>query len=128
MIAYIKTALTLKDPRNFLFFPRNPEGKRAAADYLSRLKERTDNRYKRISLQAFSAQLRAIRAAGKSKPDDLSAITQPVFVANGENDLMVASSNSADMARRMPNARLTSTSTPDTAASSSITRRSYPRC
>jgi 2,4-dienoyl-CoA reductase-like NADH-dependent reductase (Old Yellow Enzyme family) len=32
---------------------------------------------------------------------------EPVLVANGDNDLMVASSNSADMARRMPNARLT---------------------
>jgi pimeloyl-ACP methyl ester carboxylesterase len=53
------------------------------------------------------AQLKAIRAAGTSTPDDLSKITQPVFVANGDNDLMVASSNSADMARRMPNARLT---------------------
>ena len=71
------------------------------------MKERTENRDKRISLQAFGAQLKAIRAAGKSKPDDLSAITQPVFVANGDNDLMVASSNSADMARRMPNAHLT---------------------
>jgi pimeloyl-ACP methyl ester carboxylesterase len=30
-----------------------------------------------------------------------------VFVANGDHDLMVASSHSADMARRLPNARLT---------------------
>ena len=107
VIAYLKAALTLSDPRNFLFFPRNAEGKRAAADYLKRLKERTEGRDKRISLQAATAQLRAIRAAGNSTPDDLSAITHPVFVANGDNDLMVASSNSADMARRMPNAHLT---------------------
>jgi pimeloyl-ACP methyl ester carboxylesterase len=106
-LAYLKSALTLKDPRNFLFFPRDAEGKVAAAAYLGRLKERTDDRDNRISLQAFGAQLRAIRAAGKSAPDDLSAINHPVLVANGDNDLMVASSNSADMARRMPNARLT---------------------
>jgi pimeloyl-ACP methyl ester carboxylesterase len=99
VIAYLKAALTLSDPRNFLFFPRNAEGKRAAADYLKRLKERTEGRDKRISLQAATA--------GNSTPDDLSAITHPVFVANGDNDLMVASSNSADMARRMPNAHLT---------------------
>jgi pimeloyl-ACP methyl ester carboxylesterase len=30
-----------------------------------------------------------------------------VFVANGDRDLMVSSSLSADMARRLPNARLT---------------------
>ena len=104
--AYLKAALTFSDPRNFLFFPRTDEGKRAASDYLNRLKERTRNRDKRISMQARIAQLKAIRHAGQSQPDDLSVITQPVFIANGDNDLMVASSHSADMARRLPNARL----------------------
>jgi pimeloyl-ACP methyl ester carboxylesterase len=33
-------------------------------------------------------------------------ITAPVFVANGDHDLMVDSRHSADMARRMPNATL----------------------
>jgi pimeloyl-ACP methyl ester carboxylesterase len=107
VIAYLKAALTLSDPRNFLFFPRTPEGKRAAKDYFSRLKERTKDRDKPISLQARRAQLKAIQTAGLSAPDDLSVITQPVFVANGDRDLMVDSSLSADMARRLPNAQLT---------------------
>lgn len=107
VIAYIKAALTLSDARNFLFFPRTPEGKRAAKDYFARLRERTTNRDKKISLQARRAQLKAIMTAGTSAPDDLSVITQPVFVVNGDNDLMVASSHSADMARRLPNAKLT---------------------
>lgn len=107
VIAYLKAALTLSDPRNFLFFPRTLEGRRAAKDYFSRLKERTEDRDKPISLQARRAQLKAIRTAGLSAPDDLSVITQPVFVANGDRDLMVDSSLSADMARRLPNARLT---------------------
>jgi pimeloyl-ACP methyl ester carboxylesterase len=106
-VANLKAALTLKDSRNYLFFPRTPEGKRAAKDYFARLKERKTGRDKRISLQARLAQVKAIRAAGRSQPDDLSLITQPVFVANGDHDLMVASSHSADMARRLPNARLT---------------------
>ena len=105
--AYLKAALTLKDSRNYLFFPRNPAGKRAAKDYLTRLKERKAGRDKRVSLQARFAQLKAIRAAGKSGPDDLSLIKQPVFVANGDHDLMVDRSHSAAMARRLPNARLT---------------------
>jgi pimeloyl-ACP methyl ester carboxylesterase len=104
--AYLKSALTLKDARTFLFFPRDAEGKRAAKDYLARLKERTRNRDKGISLQARRAQLKAIRAAGMHEPDDLSLITHPVFVANGDHDLMVASSHSEDMARRIPNSRL----------------------
>lgn len=107
VFAYLKAALTLSDARNFLFFPRTPEGKRAAKDYFSRLKERSEGRDKPISLQARRAQLKAIRTAGLIAPDDLSVIEQPVFVANGDHDLMVASSLSADMARRLPNAKLT---------------------
>lgn len=105
-LAYLKALLTLSDPRNFLFFPRNAEGKQAAADYLHRLKERTHHRDKRISIQAAVAQVRAIRHAGRAQPDDLSVVTQPVLVTNGDDDLMVATSLSADMARRLPNAQL----------------------
>lgn len=104
--AYLKAALTRSDPRNFLFFPRSPEGKRAASQYLGRLKERTQNRDKKISLQAGIAQIKAIRHAGKCDPDDLSVIAHPVLVANGDHDLMVDSSHSADMAGRLPNAQL----------------------
>ena len=39
-------------------------------------------------------------------PDDLSQIKQPILVANGDNDLMVASALSADMVKRLPNAEL----------------------
>jgi len=106
VVAYLKAALTLSDPRNFLFFPRSADGKRAANDYFSRLKQRRTDRDKPISMQARRAQLQAIRAAGRSAPDDLSVITQPVFVANGDRDLMVDSRHSADMARRLPNAKL----------------------
>jgi pimeloyl-ACP methyl ester carboxylesterase len=107
VMAYVKAALTWSDARNFLFFPRTPEGRRAAKDYFAGLKERTKDRDKAISLQARHAQLKAIRQWGLSTPDDLSAIQQPVLVANGDKDLMVDSGLSADMARRLPNARLT---------------------
>lgn len=106
-LAYLKSALTWSDARNFLFFPRTSEGKRAAREYFAALKERTTDRDRPISLQARRAQLAAIKTAGLSEPDDLSRITQPVLVANGDHDLMVASHLSADMARRLPNARLT---------------------
>jgi len=105
--AYTRAALTLRDPRHFLFFNRSATGKRAATDYMARLKERTAERDKRISMQARLAQLKAIREAGLGTPHDLSKITQPVFVANGDNDVMVASSHSADLAARIPNAKLT---------------------
>jgi pimeloyl-ACP methyl ester carboxylesterase len=36
----------------------------------------------------------------------LSGIQQPALVVNGEDDRMVPSSNSVDLARRLPNAQL----------------------
>lgn len=105
--AYTKAALTRLDPRHFLFFNRNAVGKRAATDYIARLKERTTDRDKPISHQARIAQLLAIREAGLGEPRDLSKISQPTFVANGGNDVMVASSQSHTLAERIPNAELT---------------------
>lgn len=71
------------------------------------LQERTTDRDKPISQQARLAQLLAIREAGLGKPHNLSSITQPTFVANGDNDVMVASSQSYALAERIPNAQLT---------------------
>jgi pimeloyl-ACP methyl ester carboxylesterase len=104
--AYVKGALTWKDPKHYLFFTRTPEGKQAARHYMSRLKERTTDRDRRISPLAIRAQLKAIKAFGNREPHDLTAVRQPVLVANGDQDVMVASSHSADMARRLPNAQL----------------------
>ena len=105
--AYAKAFATRSDPRHFLFFPRDEVGKTAAKEYFARLAERTQDLDRPISRQAALAQLRAITAAGLHAPDDLSAIKAPVLIANGDHDLMVASAHSADMARRLPNARLT---------------------
>jgi pimeloyl-ACP methyl ester carboxylesterase len=106
VLAYVKAALTLRDPKHFLFFPRTPQGKKAATDYMARLKERTENRDKRISLKAMRAQLTAIRAAGVQQPHDLHTVHQPVLVANGDHDVMVASAMSTELAKRLPNAEL----------------------
>lgn len=104
--AYLKATLSRKDPRHFLFFPRTAEGKKAAAAYFDRLAERSGDRDAKISLQARLAQLRAIVAGGKASPDDLSVITQPALVANGDNDVMVASKHSVELAERIPDARV----------------------
>ncbi len=104
--AYFKAFVSRKDPRHFLFFPRTAEGKKAANDYFARLAERTQDRDRPISRQARLAQLRAITGAGLHAKDDLSTIKIPVFVANGDKDLMVASEHSADMAARFPDATL----------------------
>ena len=75
---------------------------------MARLKERTEDRDKRdLTCRPGVAQLKAIRAAGLRRPTTSGRSRQPVFVANGDNDVMVASSLSADLARRIPNAKLT---------------------
>jgi pimeloyl-ACP methyl ester carboxylesterase len=104
--AMLRGALTFKDPKTYLFFTRTPNGRTAAREFLKRLKERKENRDKAISPIAFRAQLKAIHAWAKQRPSDLSSIQQPVLVANGDHDLMVPSSNSDDLVRRLPNARL----------------------
>ena len=53
-----------------------------------------------------SVKLKAIHAWGLQKPDDLSLIQHPVLVANGDSDKMMPSTNSVDLARRLPNAEL----------------------
>jgi pimeloyl-ACP methyl ester carboxylesterase len=45
-----------------------------------------------IKLKAFRTQLKAIKKWGRGTPDDLSKITQPTLVANGDNDRMVLDS------------------------------------
>jgi pimeloyl-ACP methyl ester carboxylesterase len=108
-ITYLDIArgqLTRRDPKEFLFFTRTPNGRAAAKEFLARLKERTEDRDKAISLRSLRAQLKAIHRWGKQKPADLSSIHQPVLVANGESDRMVPSQNSVDLDRRLPNGQL----------------------
>jgi pimeloyl-ACP methyl ester carboxylesterase len=102
----IKGALTFKHPEYYLFFTTTANGRRSAKEFLKRLKERTENRVKPVSITAFISQMKAIHAWGLQEPDDLSIIQQPVLVANGESDKMVPSSNSVDLAQRLLNAEL----------------------
>jgi pimeloyl-ACP methyl ester carboxylesterase len=102
----VSGALTLKDPKTYLFFTRTSNGRAAAREFSARLKERTDDRDKAISPIAFRAQLKAIHAWATQQPSDLSGIRHPVLVANGDQDRMVPSRNSIDLVRRLPNARL----------------------
>jgi len=101
------TALaTFKDPKELLFFTRTTNGKSEAKAFVKRLQERTDDRDKAITLRAFRTQLKAIHAWGLERAADLSRIQHHVLVANGDDDRMVPTGNSYDLARRLPNATL----------------------
>ncbi|MGD9934350.1 MAG: alpha/beta fold hydrolase [Dehalococcoidia bacterium] len=102
----LRAALTRSDPKEFLFFNRNATGKAAARAFVRRLKERTVDRDAKIALKAFRTQLTAIQKWGRSAPADLSIITQPTLIANGDNDRMVPSVLSEDLHRRIAGSEL----------------------
>jgi pimeloyl-ACP methyl ester carboxylesterase len=103
----LKGLITGQDPKQFLFFTRTPNGIEAGKAFLARLQERSENRDKGITISAYMAQLRALKAWGRKQPADLSVVTQPVLIVNGDADRMVPTANSRDLARRLPNSALT---------------------
>lgn len=102
----LRATLTRSDPKEFLFFNRNTAGKRAAKAFVQRLNERTADRDAPIKVKAFLTQLKAIKRWGRSAPADLSKITQPTLIANGDNDRMVPSVLSEDLHRRITGSKL----------------------
>ncbi|MCW6003442.1 alpha/beta hydrolase [Micromonospora sp. CPCC 205371] len=102
----LRATLTRSDPKEFLFFNRDATGKHAAKAFVNRLQERTVDRDAKIKLTAFQTQLNAIKKWGRSTPDDLSTVTQPTLIANGDNDRMVPSVLSEDLHRRIKDSEL----------------------
>ena len=102
----LRATLTRQDPKEFLFFNRNAAGKPAARAFVQRLQERTVDRDADIKVRAFQTQLKAIQKFGRSAPADLSKLTQPTLIANGDNDRMVPSILSEDLHRRIKGSEL----------------------
>jgi pimeloyl-ACP methyl ester carboxylesterase len=102
----VRGQLTRSDPKEFLFFNRDPAGKAAGKAYVKRLAERTTDRDTPTRVSAFRRQLKAIQRYGRSAPSDLSTITQPTLIANGDNDRMVPSVLSEDLHARIANSEL----------------------
>ncbi len=99
-----KSLLTFRDAKFYLFFTQNQVGKDAARDFLKRLNERTENRDAKVKLSVVKKQLKAIEDWGHETPADLCVFKHPVLVANGDNDRMVPTPLSYDLAKRFPNA------------------------
>jgi pimeloyl-ACP methyl ester carboxylesterase len=102
----LRGLFTGQDPKQYLFFTRTANGIEAGKAFLARLKERSRNRDQEISVGAYLAQLQALSAWGRKKPADLSVVRQPVLIVNGDDDRMVPTPNSHDLARRLPNSTL----------------------
>jgi pimeloyl-ACP methyl ester carboxylesterase len=102
----LKGLMTFRDPKFYLFFTATANGRKAATDFLGRLKERKKNRDKNPTPTAFMRQLKAIQSWGRQQSQDLSLIKIPTLIANGDNDIMVPSANSDELANRIPNSHL----------------------
>lgn len=102
----LRAAFTGQDPKQYLFFTRTPKGIEAGKAFIKRLQERSENRDTEVTICAYMAQLQALDAWGQKRPADLSVVKHPVLVANGDDDRMVPTRNSYDLAKRLPNSRL----------------------
>ncbi|MEU2122055.1 alpha/beta fold hydrolase [Nocardia niwae] len=101
-----RAALTRSDPKEYLFFNRDAEGKRAGRAFIERLQERTVDRDVPVAVTTLRTQLKAIKRWGRSAPADLSQLGQPTLIANGDHDRMVPSQLSEDLHRRIPGSDL----------------------
>ena len=102
----LRAALTRSDPKEFLFFDRDAAGKAAGKAFVERLAERTTDRDAKMRTKGFQTQLKAIQTWGRGAPHDLSVITQPTLIANGDHDRMVPSVLSEDLHRRIAGSEL----------------------
>src|SRR3954467_10283392 len=92
-----------------LFFSGSEQSQAKGMEALGRLFQREVDRDEPTDLASRDAQLAAITAWGipdKSKLNRLAGITQPTFVANGDNDTMMHTQNSHLLAEHLPDAQL----------------------
>jgi pimeloyl-ACP methyl ester carboxylesterase len=104
--AFGKAGAANKHPKHFLFFTQTSNSQAEADVFLQRLKERTGDLDAPVSNEIIQAQLAAIQAWGHGDATALGKVRHPVLVVNGDDDVMVPSFNSFELARRLPNAQL----------------------
>jgi pimeloyl-ACP methyl ester carboxylesterase len=104
--AIAKAGAENKHPKHLLFFRPSKNSQKAADAFLSRLSERKQDRDAAVTNEAIHAQVVAITKWGMAPASSLCSIRQPVLVVNGDNDIMVPTINSVELARNLPNAEL----------------------
>lgn len=102
----LKGIFTLKDPKFYMFFNQDKNGKRHASEFLKSLKIRRKNKDKSISWKSYRRQLSAIEHWGNQPTANLSKITQPTLIVNGDNDTIVPTEHSYTLAKEIPNNQL----------------------
>ena len=103
----VKAAIHRADPKRFIFYNHDEHGAQAAASVLNRMAQRkTPHADTKMRVSQFVLQLRAIKRWGTESDNDLTYISQPTLIVNGDNDLQVPTENSRIMHDRISNSRL----------------------
>jgi len=92
------------------FFNHTPHGQAAAKASWDRIFERIDDRAPHLSPEKAKRQTEAFKKFSTSHPENpyerIKELKMPVFVANGDNDLLIPTINSIELAGILPYAHL----------------------
>jgi pimeloyl-ACP methyl ester carboxylesterase len=97
-----------KHPKHILFFSPTPTSQAAADAFLARLDERTvQDRDTPATNESIGAQVTALAKWEQgTSPAGLATVAQPVLVVNGDEDIMLPTINSFELAQLLPGAQL----------------------
>lgn len=103
----LKAAFERIDPKRYIFYPHDEKGRLEAEKVLGRMGMRTKEfADKEMNVPGFFTQLKAIKRWGKEPEDDMSFITQPTLIVNGDKDMQVPTENSYVMHEKIKNSQL----------------------
>jgi pimeloyl-ACP methyl ester carboxylesterase len=96
-----------KHPKHFLFFSPTAVSQAAGDAFLGRLDQRTQDRDTAVTNETIGAQVTALAKWERSSSSaGLAGVRQPVLVVNGDDDTMIPTISSFNLARQLPNAEL----------------------
>ncbi|MEW4354326.1 alpha/beta hydrolase [Streptococcus pneumoniae] len=103
----LRAGLERVDPKRYIFYNHDEQGKREAEKVLGRMAARSEaHADKEMKVSGFLTQLKAIKRWGKAAEDDLRHITQPTLIVNGDKDMQVPTENSYDMHGKIKGSKL----------------------
>lgn len=103
----IKAGFERIDPKRYIFYNHDENGKRVAEEVLGRMNQRQEQFHDNpMAIKSFLQQLRAIKKWGKEPEDNLTYITHPTLIVNGDKDMQVPTENSYLMHQKIANSQL----------------------
>ncbi|MEV6904903.1 alpha/beta hydrolase [Amycolatopsis sp. NPDC051372] len=102
-----KATATGRHPKHVLFFSQTSASQAAADAFLARLDERTADRDAAVTNETIGAQATALaKWEQSSSPTGLANVSQPALVINGDDDIMIPTISSFNLAHVLPHAQL----------------------